>query len=242
MNMLKDARDSIVVKDRNGTRDVDIQYGPIWDLKKNFFPQYKANEAVVHSEYLRVNTCDLHPTISGGESQTRPDPLDLMSYDSGWFPRAFLSREMPPGVQACIAMNHRNLKPPLTYPPVLPECTLEEFYGIDGPVTQTFDFHTKFPQMFADDVEAARVCIVSDSCYPIDAIGSLVHGDTRTMSMPRSTYSEMARVLNTFKVLVKENNEKMSERWSRRSIIGPAWLTTANEPNSKTSTCDTTLA
>ncbi len=95
MNMLKDARDSVVVKDRNGTRDIDIQCGPIWDLKKNFLPQFKANEAVIHSEYLRVNTCDLHPTISGGESQTRPDPLDLMTYDSGWFPRAFLSREMP---------------------------------------------------------------------------------------------------------------------------------------------------
>ena len=95
-------------------------------------------------------------------------------------------------------MNHRNLNSPLTYPPVLPERTLEEFYGVDGPVPQTFDFHTRFPQMFGDDVEAARVCIVSDSCYPIDAIGSLVHGDTRTMSMPRSTYSEMARVLNTF--------------------------------------------
>ncbi len=42
------------------------------------------------------------------------------------------------------------------------------------------------------------MCIVSDICYPIDAIGHLVHGDTRTMSMPRSRYAEMASVLTTF--------------------------------------------
>ena len=142
MDMLQEAKDKIMVKDRNGAREVDVPFGLIWNLNKNYLPKFSANETVVHSEHLTVNISNLNSAIDGEESQARPDPLEAMSYDGTWFPQSFLSRVMPPGLQTCLENSHRSLVAPLTYTPDIPDCTLEEFYGLDGPVDPSYDFHT----------------------------------------------------------------------------------------------------